>query len=188
MPRTILSAFISILLAALVLALVAPPAFSGDAVPQDVLGWQDTTWGMSSDQIVSLFGESLQKLDKRMDYEGAYVDYIIPKYELVDSTFTVRFQMAEAADSLQQIFIMLDDTKLPENFLYDELESLLTRRYGQAPTYSDDSADGSIFSRNREWVFPTTTIGLLYFYTRGVGSGALSIVYSQTAAGDVGKL
>jgi hypothetical protein len=177
-----------ILVLALILGFAIAPSFAADEASRDVVGWREATWGMTSEQLVGLFGKELQKLDERLHYGGAYVDYVIPNYELVGSRFTVRFQMAEAADSLQQIFIALDDTNLAQTFLYDELESLLTRRYGQGPTYSNDSAAGSIVSRSREWVFPTTTVALYYSYFRTIGEEGLSIVYSQTTTGDAAKL
>jgi hypothetical protein len=154
---------------------------------KDVIGWQQGWWRMTAEEIVQVFGESLQKLPKRELYTGLYADYAIKNYRVGTDTLTVAFQMNNRTHRLAQVLV--SSREFPTDWVYlsgfESLEALLSQKYGTV-RYKVDKNE-SLVTRERRWVFPTTTIELSYLFIQGV-SNSVSIRYYPTASSDANKL
>ena len=112
-------------------------AMQAHAAPQDIKGWQNYTWGMSGEQINRAGSPDLQKQPRAWAPQRQfYVDYIVPSLTLQGMRFHVWFEMDPTTDALNEIR-MIDDAPAigqgaPRRREFDELEALLTQKYGPA--------------------------------------------------------
>lgn len=163
------------------------------AAGKDVLGWQQSWWGMTTNEIVEAFGSVLKRPQKRETYSGKYVEYEIYNYKVGVDSYTVVFQMDNRTRRLAQILITWDQESSsskdsPNTGAFDRLEELLTKKYGPVRHKRDDEINilGNI-SRERTWVFPTTSIDLDYSFSQGVGD-TVRIRYYPTVSSEANKL
>ncbi len=172
----------TITLLVLLLAL-GPPCYSQ---PKDVLGWEGAQWGMSNEDLASVFDPQIRKLPKRELFLGSHVDYVIPEFEIQGKEFTVYFQISDTTRRLSQILIRLTEQESPEprEKIFNNLESLLKRQYGKPLDLIDErrtSPDGFLFiDLTRIWRFPTTTIELEYTWDNQIDASVLTIRYFPT--------
>lgn len=162
-------------------------AIARAAQGKDILGWQQSWWGMTANELVQTFGDSLEKLPKPYIYSKLYAEYIIPNYNVGKDPYTVIFQMDNRTHRLAQVLILSEEFPKDSPYLsqFDRLEALLSQKYGTV-RYKRDK-DESLINHERQWVFPTTTIELSYTFIKGV-SNEVSIRYYPTASSDANKL
>lgn len=155
---------------------------------KDLLGWQQSWWGMTTDELAQTFGSQLQKLPKRDIYRGSYAEYVISNYKVDNDLYTVIFQMDNRTNRLTQVLVRSEEysKEFPYLSAFDRLEALLTQKYGPV-RYQKDGNEGRFVRRERQWVFPTTTIDLSYSFMQGISNG-LTIRYYPTASSDANKL
>jgi hypothetical protein len=175
-------AAITVTLLGLLLAF-SPPCYSQ---LKDVSGWQSAKWGMSNEELVTVFGVRLKKLPKSEVFLGCHVDYVIPEFELQGKEFTVYFQISDTTKKLSQILIRLNEQQspVPREKIFNSLESLLQRQYGKPLDRIDErrtSSDGFLFiDLTRIWRFPTTTVELAYGWDNQIDASLLTIRYFPT--------
>ena len=168
--------------------------------PQDVKGWQSFTWGMTDEQIVRAGGGDVQRQERAWAPQRQfYVDYSVPALKLQDMQFKVWFQMDPATDTLNEIRLIDKSPALgqgaPRRREFDELEALLTQKYGPAQLRTDLDEGRSLgmpmVTLTRTWAFPTTSIELRldWFAAPGsAGAGSTTVRYFPTKRGDASKL
>lgn len=158
------------------LLLFVLPCYSQET--NDALGWQEARWGMSEKELQDTFKSDLKKLDKRQTYfDGEnYADYKIPDYEIEGRKYSVFFLMGKESAKLERVVVTLEKAS-DEKKLFDELESLLTLKYGEV-SYMNNDVDSNIISFERQWILPTTTVRLGYLTSPYVTS--LTIQYFPT--------
>jgi len=153
---------------------------------QDVLGWQDSRWEMSTAEIQAIFKSNVTKLPKREDFGTVYVDYAILNYDIEGGKYTVFFQMDKKTEKLSQVLIR-SDNKLPSELYFNKLESLLISKYG-SPGYKNDDRK-PVISLDRQWTFSTTTIELSYRWDGLVEFGSQTTIrYFPTKKRDTNKI
>lgn len=164
---------------------------AAEAQTNDVPGWQDARWGMNEAEIVGKFGEQLTKLPQSEKFAAAYVDYIISPYKISSGIYTVRFQMNNVTKKLDQVLIRLDqmDSLIPNEMYFNQLDSLLTEKYGSPKWKNDQRKSGGDLKLERKWVFTTTTIELTYSWMNiGKGFNLLTIRYFPTKKSEAEKV
>ena len=157
----------------------------------DVLGWQQSWWGMTEDELMKAFGPTLKRLSARQMYDNAYAQYIIPNYKLQDESYTVVFQMGTLSNRLVQVLIKADNLPKDSPILktVDAIVTLLSQRYGPSESANDQSHVNHIV-RHRQWIFPGTTIELSYSFVNLLRTPFhhFTIRYFATPASDADKL
>jgi hypothetical protein len=153
--------------------------------PPDLLGWQGTRWGMTSDEIAAAVGPELKRMPKPVFFKGCYAEDYLPAIELAGRPFEVLFQKAQSDDRLQQVLFRCKDDTIgkaaqPQGVLFNSIEELLTRKYGAATLRH--GRPGLDLDASVSWVFPTTTIELWHLYIARVAS-ILTITYFPTGRG-----
>ncbi len=143
---------------------------------------------MSAEELLQTFGPQIKKLPKRDIYRGTYAEYVIPDYRVESDPYTVIFQMDNRSNRLVQVIIRSGEYSKDSPYLgaFDRLEALLSQKYGPA-RYRKDDDNRRFVKRERQWVFPTTTIELYYTFMQGISSD-LTIRYYPTASSDANKL
>jgi len=133
---------------------------------RDILGWENTCWGMKEEDIIRVFGSKLQKLSERKEYTqaGGYVDYVIPKYEKGD--FSVLFLMNNKTRLLSEVYIKYnkENSNISFETQFRRLKVLLDQKYGTASYNKDEKDDSSIYLFSK-WEFETTTIELSHLWS-----------------------
>jgi hypothetical protein len=176
------TAAVTIRLFLLLLVLISP-CYSQE---RDVLGWQDTRWGMSNEDIERVYGSKLKKLPKPEKFLAWHADHVIPEFELESEKFTVFFQIDNATNKLSQVLIRLNEQKsqIPREEIFSRLESMLVREYGSPLDKRDDRRssviDFSFVELSSKWRFPTTTIELAYGWDNQIDASLLTIRYFPT--------
>ena len=172
----------------LILLWKLPAIAQTQSMPQDVLGWQETKWGMSEGEIFKAFRSSLKPLPKNKAPQGNFMEHCIPDYMIEGINFTVLFKMDDRTKGLNEVMIShAEMPSLPNNIGFDRIASLLARKYGQ-PSQEKNQKEGGIEKRSAEWIFPTTTITLSHSFFKVPQLMMLTIKYIPTKGGDVNKL
>lgn len=98
----------------------------------DVLGWQATRWGMTSEEIISIVGSANIRRGNRKQYKGSYAELTIPDVKIETFPFDVIFQMADDNDRLHQVLITHDDLDLADpQRAFEAARRMLTERFGK---------------------------------------------------------
>jgi hypothetical protein len=120
--------------------------------PLDLLGWQNTRWGMDSKEIMAAVGPELREVP-RQQYGPFYSELSIPEVRIGAYTFFVAFQMNEAL-RLAQVLIRHDSGEVDREPVgpFGAAKLQLSERFGTA------ERDGT--ANEFHWSFPTTTISL----------------------------
>ena len=151
---------------------------------KDVLGWEDSRWGMSETRLVNTLGARLTKLPKPQSFLDLHVDHVIA-LELQGEQFTVFFQMENRTNTLSQVLVRLDEmeTRQPREDLFTKLEFWLTKQYGPATSRSNERDSRSAIKSlalNRTWKFLTTTVELAYEWDNQIYASLLTVRYFPT--------
>ena len=165
-----------------VLLLFSPLSLWAQA-PQDIKGWNNTTWGMTAEDLRQLFGKQLIEFERRL--EGHKLDGVesykhsqLVGYKIADIDFGVHFEMGIMDNKLRRV-VVVDNNNPPSDF--SKVENLLTSKYGNPNKRLTDPK--KVIELATSWVLPSTKIDLLYYnYSkpsiRGVRS-ALAIIYTD---------
>jgi hypothetical protein len=169
-----------LLIGALMLSVVP-----SSAQQKDVLGWENSRWGMSERNLISSFGSRLTKLSEPMSFLDLHTDHIVAALEIQGQRFTVFFQMNNRTNRLSQVLVRLNEmeARLPRDELFSNIDSQLTHQYGSATSRSDErdfkSTIKSVYLY-RTWKFPTTTVELYYGWDSQIYASLLTIRYFPT--------
>ena len=120
--------------------------------PLDVLGWQNTRWGMDSKEIIAAVGPELREVP-RQQWGSVYSEMSIPEVKIGAYTFFVAFQM-DQTDRLAQVLIRHDfaDVDGEPVGAFGAAKSQLSERFG--------TPERKGTANEFHWSFPTTTISL----------------------------
>ena len=130
----------------------------------DLLGWQNTRWGMTGDEIVRAVGADVVKRSERQRYHGAYSVLCIPNVSIGSHSFKVMFQMDEASERLSQVLVSYEDLELSDpRGVFEVARCVLTERF--------DKPERVGTAEIWQWTFETTYIELSMTYLPGVLSG-----------------
>ena len=158
--------------------------------PTDLLGWQETRWGMSETELVEVLGDRIEHLPKKQyfKYNTTYTNYFVPEYTLVQTAFEVYLQMNDKCGGLSQVLVRhLDEGSTPHrDFECADLKTALSAKYGPE-TSSFASREPGLDRMETTWVFPTTTVVLSYSWNEGV-STSLAVRYFPTDKLDLKQL
>jgi len=156
------------------------------AQQQDVLGWENSRWGMSETNLVTTFGSRLTKLPEPKSFLDLHTNNVAT-LGLAGEPFTVFFQMDNRMNTLSQVLVRLNEMEshVPLEELFNKLDSPLTRQYGSATLRSDErdfkSTIKSVYL-SHTWKFPTTTVELHYGWDSQIYASLLTISYFPTEA------
>ena len=161
------------------------------AQQRDVLGWENSRWGMSETNLVNTFGSRLTKLPEPKSFLNLDTNHVAT-LELAGEPFTVFFQMNKRTNTLSQVLVRLNEmeSRLPREELFNKLDSQLTRQYGSATSRSNErnfiSTIKSVYL-SRTWKFPTTTLELYYGWDSQIYASLLTIRYFPTDAARINE-
>jgi hypothetical protein len=161
------------------------------AQQQDVLGWENSRWGMSETNLVTTFGSRLTKLPEPKSFLDLHTNHVAT-LKLAGEPFTVFFQMDNRTNSLSQVLLRLNEmeSRVPREELFNKLDSQFTRQYGSRTSRSDErdfkSTIKSVYL-SRTWKFPTTTVELYYGWDSQIYASLLTIRYFPTDAARVNE-
>lgn len=185
------------------------PSVSGQTVTspsKDLLGWQETRWDMTVNEVLKAVTPTPIKLEERsylsrggddgkpFDRYG-YADYYTT-VQVLGEDYRVRFYLDAKTDRLMQV--TLEPARygfkdyIPEG-AFTALSDALTQKYGE-PTGKEDNRKKGAYSgkeqvsRTRQWVFPTTSIRLYYMGLEDVRMYSLTVTYSPSKNKDTHSL
>ena len=138
----------------------------------DVLGWQQTRWGMTADEIIAAVGSHIRK-GPREDGDSWYSELCIPDVEIGDYPFFVQFQMDKVTGTLRRVMIKHEEEldKEPTGAL-NTARRVLSERFGQPKR--EGTSDTLV------WAFPTTTIRLTMHYIEDI-MAAVGVAFNPTS-------
>jgi hypothetical protein len=129
----------------------------------DLLGWQQTRWGMTETEIIAAIGaERLRRMPKEVG-NNWYAELTIQNVEIGPFPFDITFQMANDSHRLQQVMIRHEAS--PDKEPAAEFRStiqILSGKFGQPKRVGT--------SESWLWTFPTTTIYLDTFCIQDMAS------------------
>ena len=161
-----------------------------NSTPNDVLGWQDSRWGMSKSDIQKVFPNTTNTQSPKVVCGDPYADNscVSKNFKLADESFTVLMTI-DNTKGLKQITIVLDQIDSPKTrlMLFEKVEELLTQKYGTVK-YQKDNNILDLMIRTRQWVFPSTIIELQYNYVGKHSISLLTITYKPASESDANKL
>jgi hypothetical protein len=150
--------------------------------PKDVQGWEETRWGMTSEEIGKTLGSRARKLANIEGYGNGYYEYLVPGINLQGLSFTALLVMDYNTMKLSRVDLRLDEYKSekPREDVFGALESMLTALYGPPDTKKDERRSDQ-WTMARDWRFQTTTIELGLYWHSDDHSGNVGIYYSPSA-------
>lgn len=174
--------------------------------PKDLPGWQETRWGMTTEEVLKAVEPAPVKLDKRaflsrggdggkpFDRYG-YADYETT-VQVLGEDYKATFYMDVKTDRLMQVTLRPAKYGLKDYIseaAFTQLSEALTQKYGTPTGQEDDRSKGAftrkeMVSRTRQWVFPTTAIRLHYMGLEDVEMYSLTVTYSPSKNKDADKL
>lgn len=148
--------------------MVALPLIAAHGRPSDVTGWQDTRWNMTEAQVVSTFGDALQRLPSRWIYHRAYAERALFDVPLGSQLFSVFFQMSADIDLLQQVLLEARPPRATPAAYLDVIAALredfgapdatcVVPKPGGEPLLAEPLVAEPLMAE-LSWRFPTTTI------------------------------
>ena len=128
------------------------------AALDDLAGWQNLRWGMTSAEIREALGDRVTALPGRWLYGGAYAELAVEDVAIGGLAFTAYLQMNAATDRLQQVLLERRRTgAVPAAF-----EAALTALQRELGPASADCAQAKSGDQPLDyqitWRFPTTTV------------------------------
>jgi hypothetical protein len=141
----------------------------------DVLGWQQTRWGMTNDETIAVVGSDIRKGSRTGGGDGDswYSELSIPDVRIGEYPFFVEFQMDKFTGTLTRVMIKHDGELDKEPIgAFNTARRVLSERFGQPKR--DGTSDTLV------WAFSTTTIMLTMFYIEDIMS-VVGIGFHPTA-------
>lgn len=125
-----------------------------------LVGYGNTKWDMTPDQVVNAEGRKVRKLSEPIKYKGSWGLVKTDNVIIANRDFDVTYLFSN--DHLIQVNVSAKEKKnaLINNDVFKRLESLLTQKYG-LPTYSDQG-------KSTVWNLGGTTIMLNILNIEGV--------------------
>lgn len=160
---------------------------------KDVLGWQEARWGMTKADIKKIFSKYVSSQTSQSavinketrlvcDNLCALIDY-----KIADELFLVSFKFDDKTKRLSEVSIENSGARRPTQ-LFDELQKLLTFKYGVFK-HSSDGSLGSLVDHSLLWSFPSTIIELKQRYLkRDSTSSYTQIFFKPARLSDANKL
>jgi hypothetical protein len=127
----------------LVLLCLSSPVY---AQGQDVLGWQNTRWGMTEEQAVAALGTQGLRVDPPLKYAGLYVP-LRSTIQISGYKMNALLQFSDETKTLRQVLLTWRTDSI---VLWEKLADLLTEKYGPP------AEAGKLI----EWRFKTTIVNL----------------------------
>jgi hypothetical protein len=141
------------------LMLLASPS-----IAQDVLGWNDTRWGMTPEQVITATDGQAKTPTKLKKHQGLTGELEIEGLAVQGFTFHVLLWFRDG--KLDQVELEAQDVHhgmmehrakgARSGAYYDELRTLLADKYGPPVTDSREMSNGI----HTNWSFPNTTISM----------------------------
>lgn len=139
------------------LVLAMPPVCARAA---DLAGWDRTRWGMTSSEVVALYGDRAMRLAQPIEFAGLYTDVVLRRVPFAGLEFTVYFQMSTETHRLAQV-LLERQRQLATASAWHATVAALTQAFG-TPTASCNQEgqplEGEPLLAKRVWVLPTTTV------------------------------
>ena len=149
-------------------------------------GWEETHWGMSSDELQLQLGTLVHPLAYREDFGSKYYsDLVAESYIICGESFRVFFQMDRRREHLARILVEVADTTstYPRRELVADIEALFAHRHGN-PAEVSTVDEGDLLSISRRWLCGTYAVSLDYLYDGMFESSDLFIAYEPWRGGD----
>jgi hypothetical protein len=124
------------------------------ASADDILGWQNTRWGMTVDQASVALGSEGRRVEPPEKFKSLYAP-LKSRIQISGSDLEVFLQFSDQTKTLKQVLLRSSTGGLS---LWDTLRDLLTEKYG-APVQ---------IGKDREWRFKSTIIELDHLLIPGV--------------------
>jgi hypothetical protein len=155
-------------------------AFSGylsAAVPNDVVGYGKTTWGMTAEEVYKVESPRIIRLDSPIKFTKSNAPLVIKNIEIASQEFEAIFLFNDSDNSFKQVNLTSLERKNSgiNSRTFNSLENLLTNKYG-SPTYKDE---GKVVT----WKFPSTVIELQHMYIPGIITSVV-VAYKPSSAGE----
>ncbi len=169
-------------LTALLILLISSQASGGYKKPEDVYGWDKLKWGMTEEEVRSVYGEKIKiHKPKQDEKEGVYSGMELTGVETGGGEFRASLWMDSATKRLKKIVFVPagkpEGYKRAETFI--NLEESLSAAYGD-PDFEETSNDPGT-SAERKWVFPSTVIEMSYL--RIEDTELLLLIFSENDKG-----
>lgn len=136
----------------LCLVLLLPDAAGG----ADLAGWDAARWGMTSAEILHLYGKRATHLTGRLDFGRFYTDVVLKHANFAGLDVTVYFQMSDKTGRLAQV-LLERRRQAATPAAWHEMTAALTDQFGAATTACTRAGAPELV-----WAFPTTTIRASY--------------------------
>ena len=138
------------------------PAAPASAARADLLGWGDTRWGMTRDELARVLGPARATLTPRLEYGELLVRDTLPGQRIAGRPFVALFQIDRENERLAQVllryrgdFPMLGDFAAVRDALAKDLGAPQERR-----AETDHRGSFPSFWIEAGWSFPTTAVVL----------------------------
>lgn len=123
-------------------------------LPTDVLGWEQTRWGMTEKQVAAALGSTAQHITPPEQFEGFYAPLKVV-IGVAGYSVEIFFQFSLQTKILSQVLLRCT---IGGGDLWTKLCDLLTEKYG--PPFRIEKV--------RQWRFDSTTIELHHLSTPGL--------------------
>lgn len=124
------------------------------ALAADVLGWQNTRWGMTEQQAAAALGGDGRRVTPPEQYQGAYAP-LKTTMNIAGHEIEALLQFSNQTKTFEQVLLKSSAGGLN---VWAKLRDLLTEKYGPPAQVGD----------SREWRFKTTIIELSRLFIPGV--------------------
>ena len=148
---------------------------------KDLLGWRDTRWGMTVDEVLKACPEAQEPKEKpeALRYPNMHTTcfLVVPDLEIAGKTFEARFLFADDTKLLKRVLLRITTPGYSEGkgcTVFDQVALAIIAKYGQPTTKTKNTFNGDVST----WLFPTSTITLECIPDERFGS--LSIQYKGT--------
>jgi hypothetical protein len=148
-----------------------PPAEQPGKPPRDLLGWENTRWGMTEKEVRAAltipFSTPRSEAEQPSD-EKWYMPFLIRDFGIQRSLFEVRFLFDRQSKKLDVVIVELrgDVYRLSDvryqTRMFDWMIALATERYGKASSVRDWSETG-VYNKEVVWKFPSTVLAIHRF-------------------------
>jgi hypothetical protein len=205
MTKSEKSLYLTFVVFTTLLVLTSNKGFSQNV--RDISGFRNTTWNMGvvevSDSLESN-GMNVEKASSPSNAENTGYENIpdslkkmvdkatlkVENYQISNLNYEVEFYFSEDQITLSKVEVSKEDGTSAS---FETLSEILTKKYGKPTSTSKNSrpiGKFGISTKEKTWVYPTTTINLQY-YSGGQSpdvSGDTSIIYEPTEGESTDKI
>lgn len=139
--------------------------------PIDIKGWNNTSWGMTEENIIQLFGGKITKFAKQEVDDGKFYRKIsLDNFNIDGVNFNAVFEMGSVDNRLRRVRLICDPAI---SLHFSKFEQLLTSKYGQPKSKDETRTD-----KSASWMLPSTKIDLDYSHL-SIGGYIMNIIYTD---------